>query len=582
MKYTPRIILETENENRSESNLLSDLLVFIAGMAFIFLILISLVHYSIDIFMPYLPNEVDTYLGTMFYEKFEYEKKFKSDIPGFEYARIFLQKAVDKMAVQNNFKGNFKVFIADISEKNALSLPGGIIVFYRHLIEQADSENELIMIAGHEMGHTRHRDHLRNLGSAVVYLGGSIILFGNNSSVNSLFFKLFTTVNNTFSRDQELRADLFGLEALVKYYGHAGGAISFFEKMKSNESLPFLTGMGTHPSFIKRTEALKEEIRKKGYPVKDVLPIGPLFYSKPNKTKVYNGSRGDSFMNFRGLTTEEKRVIINRGTEAPFSGKLLDNRDKGIYECRQCGSELYESESKFKSGCGWPSFDDEITGAVTRIKDSDGRRTEIICSRCQGHLGHVFLGEKMTDKDTRHCVNSISLDFVPNEISWPDKRAKAYFAGGCFWGVEHLMQQQSGVISVVSGYMGGSVSNPDYRAVCSGTTGHAEVVEVVYDPDKISYESIARLFFEIHDPTQDNRQGPDIGTQYRSEIFYVTISQKRIAEKLIALLMKKGLIVQTGLTHAATFWPAEDYHQDYYEKSKKEPYCHTRTKRFDM
>ena len=156
----------------------------------------------------------------------------------------------------------------------------------------------------------------------------------------------------------------------------------------------------------------------------------------------------------------------------------------------------------------------------------------------------------------------------------------AIFAGGCFWGVEHLMQQQEGVISVEAGYIGGSTDNPTYADVCSHRTGHAEAVRVIYDPSVVSYEELAKLFFEIHDPTQENRQGPDIGEQYRSEIFYTTEDQKDTAEHLIEILKNKGYKVVTKVTPAGKFWPAEAYHQDYYERTGSQPYCHARVKRF--
>ena len=283
---------------------------------------------------------------------------------------------------------------------------------------------------------------------------------------------------------------------------------------------------------------------------------------------------------YNPLTPEEERVILHKGTEMPWTGKLLDNKEKGTYVCKRCGAALYRSEDKFDSQCGWPSFDDEIEGAVKRVPDPDGRRTEIICANCGGHLGHVFLGEGFTDKDTRHCVNSISMDFIPAGEAVEKKTDTAIFAGGCFWGVEYFLQQSRGVKSVESGYIGGHVDNPSYEQVCTGRTGHAEAVRVIFDPSKTSFEELARLFFEIHDPTQVDRQGPDIGEQYRSGVFYLNEEQKQIAERLISILEDKGYKVATEVTPATTFWPAERYHQDYYFNKGSLPYCHGYTKRF--
>jgi peptide methionine sulfoxide reductase msrA/msrB len=302
------------------------------------------------------------------------------------------------------------------------------------------------------------------------------------------------------------------------------------------------------------------------------------------------------------LTADEARIIRDKGTEAPFTGKYWDFYGQGVYLCRQCGSPLYTSKTKFRSDCGWPSFDDEIPGAVIRKPDADGRRTEIICAHCDGHLGHVFTGEGYTEKNTRHCVNSASLVFRAAEEmkQAADKAAAdkakpapavpatrpatevAIFAGGCFWGVEHFFDKAPGVISATSGYIGGSTKNPTYEDVCTDRTGHAEAVKVVYDPAKTSYEALARLFFEIHDPTTVNRQGPDAGTQYRSAIFYENDEQKTIAEKLIKQLRDKGYKVVTRVEKASTFYPAEDYHQDYLVKNPGRPECHVYTPRFEI
>ena len=317
------------------------------------------------------------------------------------------------------------------------------------------------------------------------------------------------------------------------------------------------------------------------------------------------------------LTPEEARVILHKGTEAPYSGALLNNKGTGTYVCRQCGAALYRSDDKFDSGCGWPSFDDALPGAVLRKPDADGRRTEILCAQCGGHLGHVFEGEALTPKNTRHCVNSVSMRFVPAADTPADTPANqpadtpanlpadtpanqptntpanqpadtpanapaaahAYFAGGCFWGVEDAFSKVPGVLDAVSGYMGGSTAHPTYEAVSSGRTGHAETVRVTYAPDKVSFETLARLFFEIHDPTQKDRQGPDVGTQYRSAIFYADAQQKEMAEHLVGLLRAKGWDVVTELRPAALFTPAEEYHQDFTQRTGRGA-CHIRVPRF--
>lgn len=304
------------------------------------------------------------------------------------------------------------------------------------------------------------------------------------------------------------------------------------------------------------------------------------------------------------LSPEETYVIKQQGTEAPFSGRFWQHGEDGSYICRQCGAQLFTSEQKFDSGCGWPSFDQAIPKAVEERPDKDGRRTEIVCADCGGHLGHVFRGEKLTAQNTRFCVNSLSLAFEPEEKlqplpgagetpalgqqGQPDKSPEAapaseaetaVFAGGCFWGLEAFFRKVPGVISAVSGYTGGTLPEPSYKQVCTGQSGHAEAVKVIFDPKIISYEDLTRIFFEIHDPSQLNRQGPDFGTQYRSAIFPQSEKQRITAQKLINILKNSGLKVVTTLEEASVFYPAEDYHQDYLNKTGR-PHCQIRVSRF--
>lgn len=277
------------------------------------------------------------------------------------------------------------------------------------------------------------------------------------------------------------------------------------------------------------------------------------------------------------LSEFEKFVLFEKGTEPPFTGEYENHFEKGIYVCKNCGIPLYKSNDKFHSGCGWPAFDDEIPGAVRKQLDRDGIRTEIVCAYCGAHLGHVFYGEGFTPKNVRHCVNSVSMKFIPEGQKPPIDRM--FFAGGCFWGVEHLFKQLDGVVDTRVGYMGGHRKNPTYEQVCTGLTGHYETVEVIFDPLKIDEETLVKYFFEIHDFTQENGQGPDIGEQYKSVIFYTNEKQKEVAEKIKDELSKKYKVA-TQIKKASDFWLAEDYHQDYYEKTGKAPYCHYRRKIF--
>lgn len=273
------------------------------------------------------------------------------------------------------------------------------------------------------------------------------------------------------------------------------------------------------------------------------------------------------------------KIIRDKSTEQPFTGDYNNTDEAGTYLCRQCGLALFRSQTKFHSGCGWPSFDEEIAGNVSRLTDIDGRRTEILCARCQAHLGHVFQGEGFTQNNLRHCVNSASLDFVAN--LFVNDTEEAIFAAGCFWGVEYYFKKLDGVLKTEVGYTGGQKHDPSYEEVCSGTSGHFEAIRVVYDPQKISFEALTKYFFEIHDPVQTNGQGPDIGQQYFSVIFYYNEQQKILAEELKSQLERKNLKIATQILPVAIFWRAETYHQNYYSKTGKGPYCHHYTKRFD-
>lgn len=268
---------------------------------------------------------------------------------------------------------------------------------------------------------------------------------------------------------------------------------------------------------------------------------------------------------FSDLTPEEKQILKNKGTEAPFSGEYNDFFEAGMFICRACKTPLYESNTKFNSGCGWPSFDDEIENAIVRYEDlSGGRvRTEICCAKCDGHLGHVFVGEEITEKNTRHCVNSLSLQFKAyNDLE------KATFGAGCFWQVEKIFKATTGVYLSSVGYMGGDTENPTYEEVCKGQTNHAEVVHIHFNPDIISYLHLLEIFWVNHNPTTQNRQGLDTGTQYRSVVFFHSEEQMKIVESSLKQQSKnwKNPIV-TQIISAEKFYRAEEYHQNYLNKN---------------
>lgn len=280
----------------------------------------------------------------------------------------------------------------------------------------------------------------------------------------------------------------------------------------------------------------------------------------------------------QSLTPFVSSVALQKATEYPFTGRFLKPGSNGTYLCRACGLPLWETQHQFPSHCGWPSFDDRRIHAIKEIPDADGLRTEIICQRCNSHLGHVFRGEGFTEKNHRDCVNSVMLDFVPY-IELEDTQ-EIIIAGGCFWGVEYWFKKQPGVLLTECGYIGGNLENPDYDRVCRGDSGHYEAVRIIFDPKITNTERLFKLFFEIHDSSQHFGQGPDIGPQYRSAIFCYDEGQKKVAEQLIHLLKQKNIISSTQLLPMTPFWAAEEYHQDYYTKHQKAPYCHIYTTRF--
>ena len=311
------------------------------------------------------------------------------------------------------------------------------------------------------------------------------------------------------------------------------------------------------------------------------------------------------------LDSLQYAVTQHEQTEPAFRNTYWDNKKAGIYVDVVSGEPLFSSFDKYDSGCGWPSFTRplEKTDIVEKKDFKIGYpRTEVRSKQANSHLGHVFDGET-TPTGLRYCINSASLKFVPVEemaakgygeylepfvkaglikantatkaadqsAAASGKQETAVVAGGCFWGMEEIIRKIPGVIETKVGYTGGATKNPTYKQVCTGATGHAEAVQIVFDPDKLSYEKVLDFFFRMHDPTTLNQQHNDVGTQYRSAIFYQSDEQKQIAERVKERVQKSGKFkrpIVTEISPAKEFYSAEDYHQKYLVKNPGGYTCH--------
>jgi peptide methionine sulfoxide reductase msrA/msrB len=301
------------------------------------------------------------------------------------------------------------------------------------------------------------------------------------------------------------------------------------------------------------------------------------------------------------LTPEQYEVTQQCGTEPPFRNAYWNNHEPGLYVDIVDGTPLFSSADKFDSGTGWPSFTRPVSEGATVEKTDTSlgmERVEVRSKQADSHLGHVFDDGPTQAGGQRFCINSAALRFIPladldreGYGEWTSritgaqgadaKQAAAtevaILAGGCFWGMEELLRQQPGVLDIEAGYTGGWIDNPTYEDTHDSKSGHAEAVRIEFDPKKTSYGELLDFFFRIHDPTTKNRQGNDVGTQYRSAIFFTSEAQREEALKALSRAQASGRWkepITTEVAPARTWWRAEDYHQDYLQKNPGGYTCH--------